>query len=245
MDKNNGENDKYIFKIDREKIKLHLKGIKEKFNKKNNKKKWVLLLLVLIIIGSGLSFYFYSMNQQDEFYVEQEPDFDIYKEERLEDDEKEEINEIEEQTLKQDVVTEPLKDVMEREEKEIKLLKPVSGNVLQDKGWYFHPVFKDWRYLTGANIEVKMGEIVMAADSGTVEEIKMDDYKGKLVKISHGDVWKTYYGHLQEVSVSEEEVIGKGQEIGKAGKTGITREPVLFFELRNKEGPVAPLDYIE
>lgn len=132
-----------------------------------------------------------------------------------------------------------------KDNRTFELLKPVSGEILRDPGWYFHPVFEDWRYQTGVIIDGKAGDIVMAAASGTVRSVREDEYYGIIVEVEHQGGWRTLYGNLQRSSVSPGEVISKGQEIGRIGNTGIMEEPSLYFELRNGEGPVNPLDYIK
>ena len=145
----------------------------------------------------------------------------------------------------EDVITEPLRPTMGSEPADIQLLKPLEGEVVQERGWYLHPIFNDWRYLSGINIAGEAGKIVMAADSGQVEEVIQDPYKGLLVVVNHEDVWKTRYGHLAEAAVSPGENVAKGQEIGRVGSSGMISEEMLYFELRNKQGTVDPGDSFE
>ncbi|MFW6256575.1 MAG: peptidoglycan DD-metalloendopeptidase family protein [Bacillota bacterium] len=142
-------------------------------------------------------------------------------------------------------VTEPLKPVMDSEQEEIQLLKPVEGEIVQESGWYYHPVFKDWRYLPGINISAKEGQTVMAADSGEVIQVTNDPYKGVMVELNHEDVWETSYGHLSEASVSSGEKIAKGQKLGSVGQSGMIEQPLLYFELRGEKGSVDPRDSFE
>ena len=147
------------------------------------------------------------------------------------------------------VVTEPAQSMTtnqdNNQEQDFSLLKPVSGETVRSKGWYFHPIFKDWRYQPGLEFKGNTGDIVMAADSGKVIAVSEDEYKGVMVKIDHGQGWKTVYGHLQKASVSPGKVVGKGQEIGRVGQSGITDQPALYFELLNNDSPVNPREYIE
>ncbi|MFW5980668.1 MAG: peptidoglycan DD-metalloendopeptidase family protein [Halanaerobiaceae bacterium] len=147
----------------------------------------------------------------------------------------------------EDVVTESNQALKEPEEERsgLSLLPPVSGEVIRSSGWFYHPVFEDWRYQNGITLEGNTGDVVMAADSGTVVSVTEDDYRGIMVEIDHGEEWSSVYGHLQKASVSAEEVVGKGQEIGLIGESGITDQPSLYFELQNEEGPVDPLDYFD
>ncbi len=147
------------------------------------------------------------------------------------------------------VVTEPVESTVTEETGAdaayIDILKPIGGEIVREQGWFHHPVFDDWRYQNGVKIANESGTIVMAADSGTISSVYNDDYKGVVVEIEHDDGWKTLYGHLQDVSVSAGEVVGKGQEIGKVGETGVTTRPALYFELKNERQPVNPADYFQ
>ncbi len=145
------------------------------------------------------------------------------------------------------VVTEPVRSSLQEEimGENIDLLRPVAGEIVRRKGWFYHPIFQDWRYQNGIKIAGNSGDIIMAADSGTISSIEEDDYKGVVVTITHDNELQTVYGHLQTTSVSAGEVVGKGQEIGKIGETGITSKPGLYFELNYGEEPVDPVDFIE
>ncbi len=146
------------------------------------------------------------------------------------------------------VVTEPVTDIRELEDKTTEkpqLLRPVSGEVINEPGWYFHPVFEDWRYQKGVKMEGNPGDIVMAAEGGEVLEVYEDEYKGIVVKIKHNKSWKTLYGNLQKTPLKEGEVVGKGQEVGRIGTTGIEEKPCLYFELQNNEEIVNPVGYFD
>ncbi len=147
------------------------------------------------------------------------------------------------------VVTAPVYDITrlqaDSNTDKISLLRPVSGEVIREPGWFFHPVFEDWRYQQGIEIAGNQGNIVMAAESGKVLSVRNDEYKGLTVTIQHNNKWKTLYGHLQRTAVEEGEVVGKGQEVGRIGQTGVTERPALYFELLNGEDAVDPVECFE
>lgn len=145
------------------------------------------------------------------------------------------------------VITESVKPVTDirSENQGIELLRPVSGKIKQDSGWYYHPVFGDWRYKEGIEIVGNSGQIVMAAADGQVLSVKEDDYKGILVILKHQEGWFTEYGHLQKTTVSPGDRIAKGQEIGRIGSTGITDGPSLYFSLKNQDQVIDPINYFE
>ena len=266
----------YFFKVDRDKIKLHLKDIGSKFiPRKNRRKGAALLLSFILLLAVGLTIYF-NQDQEtdnkmyitdikndteegssdsaediftDEFIYNNREELQLTSKE-LQYRDKSEQKEGTEDKVKTDdrevegVVTESLRPVVNSDNSDsLDLLKPVSGPVLYDRGWYMHPIFDDWRYLSGIKLKGNTGDIVMAADSGKVISVREDEYKGVVVEIDHGDNWKTIYGHLDKASVTIDEVVGKGQEVGRVGSTGITGQPVLYFELRNQKGTIDPTQF--
>ncbi|MFW6034625.1 MAG: peptidoglycan DD-metalloendopeptidase family protein [Halothermotrichaceae bacterium] len=150
------------------------------------------------------------------------------------------------QPAEEGVVTEAVQPLNnDRQQQMRSLIKPVSGQLLQEPGWYYHSVFDDWRYLYGIKISGNSGDIVMAAADGKVVSVSEDEYKGIMVTVDHQNGWKTEYGHLQRASVSPNETVGKGQEIGRIGLTGIVSQPALYFSLQNEDGYINPLNYFE
>ncbi|ACL70524.1 M23 family metallopeptidase [Halothermothrix orenii] len=287
MAKNRGNKNRFpfSFKIDKDRVKLQVR----KMIKKSNKRRVItFVILVVLLIGAGIAVYTtdYGSNSLNNSGVVIEPgetgktndrgnmnssersdsflnkkiiennlslQYDKELNIKPEKDEKpdrgsQSDNEIKatEDTQVEEVMTRPVNPPLRaKDNRTFELLKPVSGEILRDPGWYFHPVFEDWRYQTGVIIDGKAGDIVMAAASGTVRSVREDEYYGIIVEVEHQGGWRTLYGNLQRSSVSPGEVISKGQEIGRIGNTGIMEEPSLYFELRNGEGPVNPLDYIK
>lgn len=72
---------------------------------------------------------------------------------------------------------------------------------------------------------------------------------GNYCIIDHGDGKHTLYAHAQRLSVSEGDVVEKGEQIGLIGDTGNTTGPHLHFEVRIKRSDgsvdrVNPLNYV-
>lgn len=142
------------------------------------------------------------------------------------------------------VVTESLRPVSRIvEEKDMELIKPVSGEVVQSSGWYYNPVLEDWRYQEGIAFSGDTGDIVLAAAAGRILSVEEDVYRGIMVVIEHENGWVTEYGHLERAVVSPGVRVSKGQEIGRVGTSGMTTEPQLYFSLKNNEGAIDPLSY--
>ncbi len=145
------------------------------------------------------------------------------------------------------VVTESVRPMNQVQEDEwnLELLRPVSGEIIQSSGWYYHSVLDDWRYQNGLEFSGNTGEIVMAAAEGEISTVQEDSYKGIIVLVEHENGWITEYGHLQRAAVSPGDRVSKGQEIGTIGVTGMTSQPSLYFSLKNQDGAIDPVAYFE
>lgn len=145
------------------------------------------------------------------------------------------------------VVTESVRPISQIQQDvwNIELLRPVSGEIIQNSGWYYHSVLDDWRYQNGLEFSGNSGDIVMAAAEGQISTVLEDNYKGIMVLVEHENGWITEYGHLQRAVVSPGERVSKGQEIGSIGVTGMTSQPSLYFSLKNQDGAIDPVAYFE
>jgi len=85
----------------------------------------------------------------------------------------------------------------------------------------------------GVDLPLKMGDTVYAAFSGRV---RISQYNrggyGNLVIIRHDNGLETYYGHLSERLVAENQWVEAGTVIGLGGSTGRSTGPHLHFETR-------------
>lgn len=122
--------------------------------------------------------------------------------------------------------------------------RPVQAEVSSSFGWRKHPVFADWRYHPGVDIDASLGEEVKAVMAGTVVEVKQDEIWGKLVSIDHHGQRSSIYAHLDQVDVEVGQAVDKGQRIGTVGQTGITDQPHLHLELRLGGTAVDPALYL-
>ncbi|MBP2076196.1 M23 family metallopeptidase [Oceanobacillus polygoni] len=86
---------------------------------------------------------------------------------------------------------------------------------------------------------------VLAALTGTVEEVKEDPLLGNVVILLHGEDVKTYYASLEEVSVSAGAEIKQGEKLGTAGKNifGKDNGTHVHFEIRKDGKEVNPESY--
>ena len=86
----------------------------------------------------------------------------------------------------------------------------------------------------GVDIPLKTGEAVYAAFTGKVRVSKYLGGYGNVVIIRHENGLETFYGHLSERKVGENEWVNAGDVIGLGGSTGRSTGPHLHFETRYK-----------
>ncbi len=116
-------------------------------------------------------------------------------------------------------------------------------------GGYISAQFGEARntsYHKGVDIAENLGEPVTSALDGKVISAGYNNGGyGNLVIIQHEDNIQTYYAHLNEIYVTEGELVTEGSCIGAIGSTGYSTGPHLHFELRIGGVPVNPLEYIK
>ncbi|WP_249869306.1 M23 family metallopeptidase [Oceanobacillus saliphilus] len=100
---------------------------------------------------------------------------------------------------------------------------------------------------TGVDIASASAETfeVIAALSGTVEEVKEDPLLGNVVVLTHDDDVKTYYASLDEVSVTVGSKLKQGDKVGTAGKSLFGKDNGIHvhFEIRKDGKEMNPESY--
>ncbi len=105
----------------------------------------------------------------------------------------------------------------------------------------------------GIDIQVKIGEPVVAAMDGTVKEIGTDvtNQKGQMVLIDHGNGLVTRYSNLDEkILVTVNQKVTKKQQIGTVGNTSLNsfKEDYgshLHFEVLQNSESIDPAKYVK
>lgn len=86
----------------------------------------------------------------------------------------------------------------------------------------------------GVDIPLKKGDPVYAAFTGKVRISKYWGAYGNMVVIRHENGIETFYAHLSERLVEEDQWVNAGDVIGYGGSTGRSTGPHLHFETRYK-----------
>lgn len=98
------------------------------------------------------------------------------------------------------------------------------------------------RFHTGLDFPASRGTRVSAAASGLVTWAGwLESGYGLVAIIDHGDGVRTWYAHLDSVSVHRGQRVTRGNEIGRVGASGLATGPHLHFELRVRDAAVDPL----
>ena len=122
-----------------------------------------------------------------------------------------------------------------------KFLKPVEGKTISSYGSKTDGLYND-----GINIAAARGTKVQAAENGVVVYAGngLKD-SGNLVLVRHEDRWMTAYGHLDQISVKNGDIVSRGGKIGTVGSTGAVNSPQLHFEVRRGTKALNPQPYLD
>lgn len=97
---------------------------------------------------------------------------------------------------------------------------------------------------TGVDLATSMGTPIYPIASGTVTFAGWQGSYGNLIMIDHGDGIQSWYGHCNEIYVSEGEEVGVDTCIGAVGSTGNSTGPHLHLEIRVNGEAVNPQNYL-
>lgn len=118
---------------------------------------------------------------------------------------------------------------------------PTSGNVSS-----FYQIRKDpingiATFHTGVDIRSPKGTPVLAAGDGKVKKTIVDNGSlGQTIVIDHLNGYESLYGHLSAIEVQPNEIVKRGQEIGKVGSTGRSTGNHLHYEILYHEKKINP-----
>jgi murein DD-endopeptidase MepM/ murein hydrolase activator NlpD len=128
-----------------------------------------------------------------------------------------------------------------------------SGSPIEYKGitskfgYRTHPTLNRKEFHRGLDMKAEMKTPIYATADGIVEYAgynKQSGY-GRLIIIQHNYGFKTYFGHLNKISVRSSQFIKKGDLIGYTGNSGLSSGPHLHYEIRFISRPVNPSLFIK
>lgn len=104
--------------------------------------------------------------------------------------------------------------------------------------------YRNKRLHEGIDVPAPIGHIIVSAMDGRVVSCGYAGGHGNTILIEHENNFATRYSHNSALLVKQGDSVKKGQVIALAGSTGNSTGPHLHFELRFKNIPLNPLDFL-
>jgi len=123
-------------------------------------------------------------------------------------------------------------------------LWPARGFLASGFGVRLSPFTDTKVFHHGLDIGAAKGSPARAAAGGKVVRSGYESLYGNIVVIDHGNGYRTVYAHLSERLVEEGDVVRRGDQIGKVGKTGRATGPHLHYEVHVNGLPVNPVRFL-
>lgn len=109
-------------------------------------------------------------------------------------------------------------------------------------GWYFRDPRNPGHI--GLDYACRLGDPLVAADSGVVTIAGWNGGYGIMIELNHGNGFVTRYGHFNSLAVGCGQAIYQGDLLGYCGTTGWSTGPHLHFEIRHNGVPQDPQTYL-
>jgi murein DD-endopeptidase MepM/ murein hydrolase activator NlpD len=125
---------------------------------------------------------------------------------------------------------------------------PIEYNGINSNfGYRVDPVSNKREFHLGLDLKAKMNVPVYATADGIAEVAKFDGKSGygNLVVLQHNYGFKTYYGHLNKITVQAGKFLKKGDLIGYSGNTGLVSGPHLHYEVRFIQRVLDPVEFVK
>lgn len=152
-----------------------------------------------------------------------------------------------EKTIKEEIIKEPVTQVLVKGTKEVPLGLATETFVTPTKGRISSPFGPRWgSFHGGIDIAAPIGEPILASDSGTVTHASFNNGGyGYMVDIDHGNGYVTRYAHCSEIFAKTGEKVNQGDKIAAVGNTGRSTGPHLHFEIRKNGEKEDPQKYLK
>lgn len=114
----------------------------------------------------------------------------------------------------------------------IRPVEPGVGYYSSSFGWRADPFTRKKAFHHGLDISALPGTEIIAPANGNVTRIYNDRRGGKILEISHGNGFKTIYGHLKDYNVRRGTTVNRGEVIAYVGNSGRSTGPHLHYEVQ-------------
>lgn len=122
---------------------------------------------------------------------------------------------------------------------------PAEGVITSNFGFRNHPYYINKNFHNGIDIANSLNTPVTATANGTVIHASWQSGYGNIVVVEHGYGFRTYYAHLNKITVKLGQHVTRGQEVGKMGATGIVTGCHVHYEVLYKGRPQNPFKYMK
>ncbi len=128
----------------------------------------------------------------------------------------------------------------------ISLIRPVKDTirVTSPFGVRRHPIKRKRLMHAGVDIGGDRGDKVIASAPGKILFSGRNGSYGLTIDIDAGKGVVLRYAHLDKIAVREGQRVKQGQYIGNLGRTGRVTAPHLHFEVRLRDKPLNPMQFI-
>jgi len=114
----------------------------------------------------------------------------------------------------------------------IRPVEPGVGFYSSSFGWRIDPFTRKKSFHHGLDISALPGTDVIAPADGTVTKAYRDRRGGNILEVSHGNGFRTVYGHLQGYNVKRGQSVARGDVIATIGNSGRSTGPHLHYEVQ-------------
>jgi septal ring factor EnvC (AmiA/AmiB activator) len=121
---------------------------------------------------------------------------------------------------------------------------PADGKVVSFFGRQKHPTFNTYVQRKGIEIRTIEGSLIHAVMPGTVVYADWLKGYGLVIILDHANGFFSLYAHASKILAKVGEQVPGGHPIGETGDTGVIGENTLYFELREGDEPVDPLQWL-
>ncbi len=119
-----------------------------------------------------------------------------------------------------------------------------NGTLLERFGRVRNRKFGTYLKNNGITLQVAEGTPVHAFYDGVVVYAGWYKSYGRLIIVSHGSDYYSFYAHLKRFSVTINQVVATGDVIGESGNTASVHGDALHFELWHKREPQDPMKWV-
>lgn len=132
-----------------------------------------------------------------------------------------------------------------------KMVWPVRGNIVLDynmESTIYFPTLDQYKCNPGLVIQSQVSDPVYAPANARVLETGTNEEIGNYLTLDLGNDYSVVCGQLKEIAVSEGEYLEKGQLLGYVAeptKYYTVEGSNVFFEMKQGDTTVDPLDYLE